>query len=244
MHWKIRLDDWIFILCQLMWWQYLSTYIWQNLGLTRPGISKWNCDKVGTAPEAGLNGMGSSEEVIWLDGIALGKGREVLELCSWGLDYLHFVAAVAHVFAHVRCLLMHIGCLLRQYPWPPATQVVSEKGSHVAWPQSEKVPTHGLSVKKEGVWCDLSKKGTNSWIFGEKGNDVAQPPCHFSQLGEKGRCVVQPQQGANLQIFGKNGNSVAQPQKFGKKSLFLCLPVQIKCVENPFNGLTTIPALV
>ena len=105
------------------------------------------------------------------------------------------------------------------------------------------MPTHRLSVKKEGVWCDLSKKGANSWIFGEKGNNVAQPPCHFSQLGEKGRCVAQPQQGANLQIFGKNGNGVAQPQKFGKKSLFLCLPVQIKRVENPFNGLTTIPAL-
>ena len=76
-----------------------------------------------------------------------------------------------------------MGFLLREYRCPLATQVVSEKGSRVVRPQSEKVPTCGFSAKKEGVWHELSKKGANSQIFGEKGNRVAQPPCHFPQLG-------------------------------------------------------------
>ena len=38
------------------------------------------------------------------------------------------------------------------------------------------MPTCGFLAKKEGVWCDLSKKGANLWIFSEKGNCVAQPP--------------------------------------------------------------------
>ena len=89
---------------------------------------------------------------------------------------------------------MHMGFLLRQYRWPLATRVVSEKGSRVARPQREKVPTRGFSAKKEGVWRDLGTKGADSRIFGEKGNGVARPPCHFPQLGEKGRSVAQTQQ--------------------------------------------------
>ena len=96
------------------------------------------------------------------------------------------------------CLLEmknHMGCLLRQHPWPLAMRFVSEQGSCVVQPQREKVPTHGFLAKREGVWCDLSTKGADLRIFGEKGNGVAQPPCHFPQLGEKGRWVAQPQQG-------------------------------------------------
>ena len=58
-----------------------------------------------------------------------------------------------------------------------------------------KVPTRGFLAKKAGVWRDLSTKGADSRIFGEKGSRVAQPLCHFSPLGEKGRWVAQPQQG-------------------------------------------------
>ena len=74
--------------------------------------------------------------------VALGKGREVPELCRRGSECSRFAAAVAHmlarVFACVSCLLrtkMHMGFLLRQYRCPLATRVVSEKGSHVARPQ-------------------------------------------------------------------------------------------------------------
>ena len=59
----------------------------------------------------------------------------------------------------------------------------------------EKVPNRGFSAKKVGVWRDVSSKGADSRIFGEKGSRVARPLCHFSPLGEKGRWVAQPQQG-------------------------------------------------
>ena len=90
---------------------------------------------------------------------------------------------------------MHMGFLLRQYRCPLATRLASEKGSRVARPHREKVPTRVFSAKKEGVWRDRRTKGADSWIFGEKGNGVARPLCHFSPLGEKGRWVAQPQQG-------------------------------------------------
>ena len=86
-----------------------------------------------------------------------------------------------------------MGFLLREYRCPLATRMVSEKGSRVARPQSTKVPTRGFSAKKEGVWRELSGTGADSRIFGEKGNGVARPPCHFPQLGKKGRWVAQPQ---------------------------------------------------
>ena len=123
------------------------------------------------------------------------------ELCRWGADGSCFARMVARVCACVGTLLWaktHMGCLLRQHRWPLAMWLVSKKGSRVARPQREKVPTHGFSAKKEGVWHDLSTKGADSRIFGEKGNGVTRPPCHFPQLGEKGRWVAQPQQGKVL----------------------------------------------
>ena len=63
-------------------------------------------------------------------------------------------------------------------------------GTDVVRPQRAKVPTHGFSAKKEGVWCDLRVKSADSRIFGEKGNNVAQP------------------------IFGENRNGVARPLPF------------------------------
>ena len=133
-------------------------------------------------------------------------------LLTW---FLVFLVAFLVTCFHVGCLLetkMHMGFLLRQYHCPLATRGVSEKGSHVARPQSTKVPTRGFSAKKETVWRDLpaifhnsakkeggwrnlSKESADLWIFGKKGSRVARPPCHFPQLGEKGRCVAQPQQG-------------------------------------------------
>ena len=137
--------------------------------------------------------------------ITLGKGRRVSELCSQKVECSCFAATVAHVFACIFARVLpcgslletknHMGCLLRQHPWPLATRFGSEKGSCVAQPQREKVLTRGFSAKREGVWRDLSTKGADSRIFGEKGNGVARPPCHFPQLGEKGRWVAQPQQG-------------------------------------------------
>ena len=77
--------------------------------------------------------------------IAIGKGREVPELCRQGVDGSHFARMVARVCAHVGTLLWaktHMGCLLRQYRWPLATR---------------------FRAKKEVVWR----------IFGEKGRCVA-----------------------------------------------------------------------
>ena len=111
---------------------------------------------------------------------------------------LAFMLTCFSCCACVRCLLrtkMHMGFLLREYCCPLATWVVSKKGSHVARPQGEKVPTRGFLAKKEGVWRELSRTGADLWIFGEKGSCVAQPLCHFSPLSEKGRWVVQPQRG-------------------------------------------------
>ena len=68
-----------------------------------------------------------------------------------------------------------MGFLLRQYRWPLATRVVSEKGSRVARPQSTKVPTRGFSAKKETVWRDLPAI-FHLRNFGEKGSRVARRP--------------------------------------------------------------------
>ena len=94
----------------------------------------------------------------------------------------------------------HMGCLLRQYPWPLATRFGVKK--EVVWRvlaknegvwcdlSKKKVLTHRFlakkevmwhdlsaifhdSAKKEGVWCNLRAKGADSWIFSEKGSCVA-----------------------------------------------------------------------
>ena len=112
-----------------------------------------------------------------------------------GQLYSRFAAAVGNFWLAWGCLVgtkMHMGFLLREYRCPLATRGVSEKGSHVAQPQRKKVPTRGFSAKKEGVWRELSTKGADLRIFGEKGSRVARPLCHFSPLGEKGRWVAQP----------------------------------------------------
>ena len=111
----------------------------------------------------------------------------------------------------------HMGFLLR---WGQKCRLVDfwRKRQVCGATSARKVPTRGFSAKKEVVWRNLSAifhhsaKKEGGWrdlsrIFGRKGNGVARPPC---QHGEKGRCV-------------------ARPQKSAKISLFLCLPVQIKC---------------
>ena len=75
-------------------------------------------------------------------------------------------------------------------------------------------PCHVIGSEKGNR---VQTKSADSWIFGEKGNNVAWPPCHFSPLGEKGRWV-------------------GWPQKYARNSLFLCLPVQIKCSLNAPMG--------
>ena len=79
----------------------------------------------------------------------------------------------------------------------------------------EKVPTRGFSAKKEGVWRDLPAI-FHSRNFGKKGSRVARPLCHFSLADfrrKRKRC------GAT-----------------SRNSLFLCLPVQIKCSLNAPMG--------
>ena len=56
--------------------------------------------------------------------------------------------------------------------------------SHASWER-----------KRKSCGATSEHKGTDAQIFGKKGNGVVRPPCHFPQLGEKGRWVVQPQQG-------------------------------------------------
>ena len=105
----------------------------------------------------------------------------------------------------------HMGFLLRQYPWPLATRLRAKKEIVC----NQKVPTRGFSAKKEVVWRDLSAI-FHSRIFGEKGNGVARPPCHFS-----------------LAEFRRKRKSCGATSR---NSLFLCLPVQIKCSLNAPMG--------
>ena len=72
---------------------------------------------------------------------------------------------------------------------------MGENAHGIPFAAEAKVPTRGFLAKKAGVWRDLSTKGADSRIFGEKGNGVARPLCHFSPRGEKGRWVAQLQQG-------------------------------------------------
>ena len=57
---------------------------------------------------------------------------------------------------------------------------MGENAHGIPFAAEEKVPTGGFWAKKAGVWRDLSTTGADSRIFGEKGNGVARPPCHFS----------------------------------------------------------------
>ena len=141
---------------------------------------------------------------------------------------------VGELFACVGCRLrtkMHMGFLLREYHCPLATWGVSEKGSHVARPQSTKVLTCGFSVKKEGVWRELSRTGADSWIFGEKGRCVARAQrnrCRLADFQRKRKScgmislpffttrqkrkvggTTSARKSANSQIFSKKGNCVA-----------------------------------
>ena len=142
--------------------------------------------------------------------------RSARILLTW---FLVFLLVFLLVCFHVGCLLEtknHMGCLLRQYRCPLAMRLASEKGSRVARPHREKVPTRGFSAKKEGVWHDLRTKGANSRIFSEKGNCVARPPCHF------------PAKSADSWIFGKKETVWHDLKKSAKYSLFLCVPAKIK----------------
>ena len=132
--------------------------------------------------------------------VSLGAGSARV-LLTWFLVFL-----LAFLLA-----CFHVGCLLRQYCCPLATRLASEKGSRVARPQREKVPTRGFSAKKEGVWRDLSTKGLADFRRKRK------------------RCgATSARKSADSRIFGKKGNRVARPQKSAKYSLFLCVPAQIK----------------
>ena len=48
-----------------------------------------------------------------------------------------------------------------------------EKPHGMPFAAEAKVPTRGFLAKKAGVWRDLSTKGADSRIFGEKGSRVA-----------------------------------------------------------------------
>ena len=117
----------------------------------------------------------------------------------------------------------HMGFLLRQYPWPLATRLRAKKEIVC----NQKVPTRGFSAKKEVVWRDLSAI-FHSRIFGEKGNGVARPPCHFPPLGKKGRWVAAH--------FWQKRKPCGATSKSAKYSLFLCVPAQIKWSLNAHMG--------
>ena len=92
-------------------------------------------------------------------------------------------------------------------------------------------PSHaGGERKRKSCGVTSEHKGADTRIFGQKGNGVARPPCHFPQLGEKGRWVAQPQQGKvpTRGFSAKKETVVARPEKSAKYSLFLCVPAQIK----------------
>ena len=97
--------------------------------------------------------------------VTLGKGREVLELCSQELGPLAFLLACFSCCAHV---------LEGKSTWDAFWGVeIWQKRKWCGATSEEKVPTHGFLVKKAGVWRNLSKKGADSWIFSKKGSCVA-----------------------------------------------------------------------
>ena len=100
-------------------------------------------------------------------------------LLTW---FLTFLLVFLLACFHVGCLLEmknHMGCLLR---WEEKSRLADfwRKRYVFGATSAVQVPTRGFLAKKAGVWRDLSKKGADSRIFGEKGSRVARPLCHFS----------------------------------------------------------------
>ena len=107
--------------------------------------------------------------------IALGKRREVLELCHQGVDCSHVSHMLLACFSHFTCVFAHM---------PPCGVPFGDENAHgmpfvvCMW--------HDLSQQKSQLadfWqkrkvCGTTSvsKGADSWIFSKK------------------RCVVQPQQ--------------------------------------------------
>ena len=139
------------------------------------------------------------------------KGAGAVQLGFGVLTFRgHSSSHVGELFACMGCLLrtkMHMGFLLREYRCPLATRGVSEKGSHVARPQREKVPTRGFSAKKETVWRNLSA------IF----HHLAKKEGGWRNLSKE-KCWL-----ADFRRKRKSCGAIS------RISLFLCLPVQIKC---------------
>ena len=109
---------------------------------------------------------------------AVSSGGRWLVFCSHGCSRLcscgdPFMGENAHGMPFEAILLA------------PSHAVLSEKGSRVA----------DFWRKRKVCGVTSARKGADSRIFGKKGRCVARPPCHFPQLGEKGRWVAQPQQG-------------------------------------------------
>ena len=109
--------------------------------------------------------------------IAIGKGREVLELCWLGASYTHVLRSQWGTFCYIAwgCLVgmkTHMGFLLRQYPWPLARW----------W------------MEKEVMWCDL--RGQRCWPmdFWQKRKVCGMTSVDLRNFGEKGSRVVQPPQ--------------------------------------------------
>ena len=105
-------------------------------------------------------------------------GGSARVLLTW---FLAFLVAFLLACFHVGCLLEtknHMGCLLRQRQKCRLADFWRKRQVCGAT-SARKVPTRGFSAKKETVWRDLPAI-FHSRIFGEKGNGVAQPPCHFS----------------------------------------------------------------
>ena len=130
-------------------------------------------------------------------------GGSARVLLTW---FLAFLVAFLLACFHVGCLLEtknHMGCLLRQYRCPLATRVVSEKGSRVARPQGEKVPTRGFSAKKEGVWRDLSRLAD----FRRKRKSCGATSLPFFTTRRKRK--VGGTTSVDSRIFGEKGSCVA-----------------------------------
>ena len=156
--------------------------------------------------------------------IALGKGREVPELCSREAECSRARSHVSRIVLAFWRDKAH-GMPFEAIPLAPSHAVWSKKGSRVAtflakkegvWrdlrekrcrladfqrkrqvcgaTSERKVPTRGFSAKKETVWRDLSA------IF------------HNSAKKEGGWRNLSAGKSADSRIFGEKGNHVARPQ--------------------------------
>ena len=127
-----------------------------------------------------------------------------------------------------------MGCLLREYCWPLAMQFRAKR--EVVWrdlrgkrcqlvdfrwkrkvcgaSSAEQVPTHGFSAKKEVVWRDLPAIFHNSAKKEGGWHNLSKEKCQLADFQQKRKlCGVT-----------------------SRNSLFLCLPVQIKCSLNAPMG--------